>query len=276
MPQADTQSLEDSINGAINSESDVNTETPAVSEVTTEEQPQEVKSEVAVEKGDELKSEVEETFTNLDPKTIPDELKPFYKSMQADYTRKRQLESSAVKKFESENVSLKTQLEQLQETIERLKNGESVEDTSGQPKILTAEDVERIFAEKQDKVWEESAVSDLPTIDPRLDENNPIEYDENLDLILRTGLDKALEAHVEQTGHKAGFDFKNAAKEIINNYDKKLESYAKSWVSKTTKESKEKADNLRKSAPSFSPVTGKKSTGSLSLEDSIKVAMGQG
>jgi len=42
-----------------------------------------------------------DTFTKLDPKAIPDEMRPWYESMQADYTRKTQQLSEIRKSYES-------------------------------------------------------------------------------------------------------------------------------------------------------------------------------
>ena len=43
----------------------------------------------------------EDSFTKLDPNTLPEELLPYYKSLQADYTRKRQEAAEHAKLFES-------------------------------------------------------------------------------------------------------------------------------------------------------------------------------
>jgi hypothetical protein len=44
---------------------------------------------------------VEDAFTRLDPNTIPEELKPWYQSMQADYTRKTQAIAEQRKQLET-------------------------------------------------------------------------------------------------------------------------------------------------------------------------------
>lgn len=43
----------------------------------------------------------EDSFTGLDPNAIPDDLKPFYRSMQADYTRTKQSLAEQRKQFEA-------------------------------------------------------------------------------------------------------------------------------------------------------------------------------
>jgi hypothetical protein len=45
-----------------------------------------------------------ESFTGLDPNSLPDEVKPFYRSMQADYTRKLQEEVGPWRQFKDSGI----------------------------------------------------------------------------------------------------------------------------------------------------------------------------
>lgn len=64
------------------------------------------------------KDPLEEKFTNIDPSTLHDDLQPFYKSMQADYTRKTQDVAELRKQAEGvvdENKKLTEQIGALKE-----------------------------------------------------------------------------------------------------------------------------------------------------------------
>lgn len=227
------------------------------------EQPEEVKPEEA--KTEEVQ---EEGFTKVNPAELPEELKPIYKGLVADYTRKRQVETAEVKTVRAENEQLKAQLEELLQGREP----EAEEHQDSRP--LTAEDVERIFIERQESAWEKQAQADIPTIDGRLDEHNPIEYDEDLFIKVITKLDEELTSYEAEKGTKLGFNYKQVAEEVIKNYDKKLESKFKSWSQKQTNLVREKADNFKKSAPATSTAKGVKATGKVSLDEAINTAFG--
>lgn len=51
--------------------------------------------------GSEGTTEVSDSFTGIDPNSLPDEVQPFYKSMQADYTKSKQAIAEERKQFEA-------------------------------------------------------------------------------------------------------------------------------------------------------------------------------
>lgn len=61
-----------------------------------------------------------DSFTNLDPNTLPPEVQPYYKSMQADFTRKTQEIAEQRKQFES--LGPLDQLQQANELLQALQD----------------------------------------------------------------------------------------------------------------------------------------------------------
>lgn len=68
-----------------------------------------------------MSTEGQETFTNVDPTTLPEQLQPIYKSLLADYTRKRQEDSNRAKAAELQIQEMENQMQELQSQLEEYK-----------------------------------------------------------------------------------------------------------------------------------------------------------
>lgn len=267
MPDTQTISLDDAANSAFGTTEEQEAET--VETETEEEQPEEVKQS-DVETEEDTEEPKDESFTKLDPNTLPEEVKPYYKSLVADYTRKRQVETAEVKAVRAENEKLMSRIQELEQGFDDTNQAGATEPQV--PRVLTEEDVDRIFVEKQESAWEKQAQLDFPTLDPRLDEHNPIEYDEDLDNKVREKLDQALGAYEQENGTKLGFNYRKVAAEVIEAHDKKLESLFKSYLKRQSTLIKEKADLHRKTAPTVTTAKSVKSTGKISLDQALEDA----
>lgn len=64
--------------------------TPATETVTEQAESTPTEAETIQNQETQTQGMSQESFTNLDPKALPSELQPYYKSMQADFTRKNQ------------------------------------------------------------------------------------------------------------------------------------------------------------------------------------------
>lgn len=260
-------SLDDALEKASNGNAEELEEVESVETESDDVQPAEVKQ--PEDKKEVSNDQTEgESFTKLDPNALPEEVKPFYKNLVADYTRKRQAETAEVKAVRAQNEELMSRIQQLEQGF----NDTDQTEVSEPQGVLTEEDVERIFVQRQEAVWEKQAVLDLPNIDPRLDEHNPIEFDEDLDNKVRTVLDEALTAYEKENGTKLGFNYRQTASEAIQAYDKKLESLFKSYLKRQSNLIKEKSDTLRKSAPAVSTAKSIKNTGKVSLDQALRDA----
>lgn len=218
---------------------------PQTEQVETEQPPvQEVKSD-----------EAEESFTKVDVNALTDNEKKVYKQFQADYTRKRQLEAEKVRKLEKQLEGLKTKSQ-----------------TPQNPQELSDEDrVRKIVQDEQDSIWDKQAQADYPSLDSRLDENDPVTYDEILDSALRLELTTKLDEYVEEHGSKVGFDYKGVSKSFVEKWDKYIEGLNKAYVKKQTQIAKENADKLKKQAPVVNNAPSVK-TGKMSIDSAIESA----
>lgn len=80
LPDLPTE-MEDSIGAAIDSDAGVVESNPPAQEAPAPE---------GMEQVDAATEDAPDSFTGLDPNSLPEELQPYYKSMQSDYTRKQQ------------------------------------------------------------------------------------------------------------------------------------------------------------------------------------------
>lgn len=201
----------------------------------------------------------EEKFTKVNPNDLSPELQSIYKSLQADYTKKRQEESSRVKRLEAE--------------LENLKKG--TEGTESIPEGMeeTPEQVaKRVFRETQETEFDRVAKLEYPTIDPRLDEGKPVEYDSILDEWVRSNLTSRLEDYVEENGTNLGFDYKGISKELISKFDSYLTNLKQAYLLKETSRAKEQAGKLQKQSPSISSAPSTKAFKKMNLNDAIESA----
>lgn len=216
------------------------------------------------EVAEQPKEQEDQVFTKLNPNELPEEVKPYYKSLLKDYTQKRQAESARVKELEKQMEQYKSQLSKG--TFEP-----SEQTPQESPEEYYRRIAKETFIQEQESMWDTQAMNEYPKLDSRLDESNPIEFDEMLDTALRSYLTDKLEEHVNSNGTKLQFDYKSTAKEFINKWDSYVENLIKSHTAKQNKLIKEKEIQTKKVSPSTTSTPTVK-TGKVSLEDAISTA----
>lgn len=226
---------------------------------------------------EETKDEDKESFTKVNPNDLPDEVKPVYKSLLADYTRKRQQEAEVVKTVQAENEQLKQQLSQLQGqgggtkapgqvqidlTPEQI--GEMTLPEYTQYVINKALEVNQSTqATREVQNFEQEAVTGFLSMDARLNPEAESSYDPRFASYVGNAVDQDYEAHIAKTGSPVGFDYKGSAEKHIKSWDDWVNGIKKETVKSTSKASKQKATKLKKSAP---PTTQAKSKTSSSMD----------
>lgn len=234
------------------SESEETTET-TVEESSNEEEVVETPTEEPVkEKSDE------ESFTGLNPEELPEELKPLYKSLQADYTRKRQAESKRLK-------DLETKLEELSKA-----NQPKEDQKPKTPEELIDKAVESKLSEKEVLNFREEALRFYELADERLNQNSD-SYDEETDLVIGQKMDKALSEYVKENGTELGFNYKKALKDSISAWDSKLQSINKRYLEQQQAKAKEKAKTVAKQNPKSSQGMSKPQKPT--LDEAISLAL---
>lgn len=271
----EVSSKEESTEESQETEEDQTSEDESTEEESSEESEDEDKSTDESKKSDkpdekESEDENQESFTKIDPNELPDEVKPVYKSLLADYTRKRQQESKLVKDVQAENEQLKQQLSQ----------GGGQRQTPGQVKIdLTPEQIgemtlpeytnyvinaalqagQQTQASKEVETFETEAVTGFLSMDARLNPELESSYDPRFATNIGNKVDQDYEAHIAKTGSPVGFDYKASAEKHIKEWDEWVAGIKKESVKNTSKASKQKAKKLRKSAPPTTQARSKTS-----------------
>ena len=254
----DTPSIEEAFEMGFGEE-----ESPIVENSEPEVQPEGTPEE-AVESTEETEepektedTEEEESFTKTRVEDLPDEVRGIYKSLQADYTRKRQTDSQRVKELEK-------QIEDLRTPREDKPQGEL------RPEEQLREVVKQTLLEEKESEWEGLAQSEIEQIEPRLNSNHP-EFDDKFDTFARAQLDTDLESYVEKNGTKVGFDYKQSIGDIKKEWDDYVYKVNKNFIERQNKLAKDKQETLKKRNPPKTDLDSKPS-GRLSLEDSIESA----
>lgn len=261
-------------------------------ESTEEESDEESQTDESTDESDEDTTEEDteegdESFTKVDPNSLPEEVKPVYKSLLADYTRKRQQEAEQVRTMQAENEQLKQQLAEAQQGGQGRPQG-----NPGQVQIdLTPEQIgdmtlpeytqyvigkalETTQATQQTREvqnFEQEAVTGFLSMDARLNPDVESSYDPKFATFVGNAVDQDYEEHIQKTGSPVGFDYKGSAQKHIQEWDDWVNSIKKESVQKTSKESKAKANRHRKSSPPTSKARSKKS-GKMDLGGAIDAA----
>lgn len=225
---------------------------------------QQAEPEVTSESGEDNKAEVEDSFTAIPYDELPDEIKPLHKSLQADYTRKRQLERQQLKDLEAKLKDLESRLQNPSQTTDN----EVIDDS--EVYISEEERIRNYVRAEREAEWEKQAVTDVLNLDSRLNENHP-DYDPYFDDYARENLERALSDYVEKEGTKLGFDYKARLQEISQSWDGYLDKKIKSYISRQNEIMKKNAQATKKTNPETKNVSVEKS-GKMSIHDAIDAA----
>ena len=261
------------------SQEDQTTEAEQTEEESTEESQTEEESTDESTKDEDTKDEEseesDESFTKVDPNELPDEVKPVYKSLLADYTRKRQQEAQLVKDVQAENEQLKTQLAQggqrgnvqpgqVQIDLTPQQIGEMTLPEYTQYVINKSLEAGQATQETREvQTYEQEAVTGFLSMDARLNPEIESSYDPRFATNIGNKVDQDYEDHIAKTGSPIGFDYRASAEKHIKEWDEWVAGIKKESVKNTSKVSKQKAKKLRKSAP---PTTQARSKTSQSMD----------
>lgn len=234
-----------------------------ISESEPDESPKSDNQKETVSESKEQKEDVEsdkESFSNISPDELPDELKAVYKSLQADYTRKRQQESQRVKELEKQ--------------IENLSKQDTQNSNQEQPKPKTAEEyirseVERTLETKKIADFRESAIDYYESADNRLNPKSE-DYDQHTDHVIGQMMDTKLEDHIKEFGTELGFDYKQALKNSVSDWDQYITNKQKTYFEKKQESLKNKASQSQKRNPRGTPAKTKNDKPT--LDEAIELA----
>lgn len=230
------------------------TEEPKVIETAPQvQQAEPEETEVKVEKPDV----VEERFTDrVNPDDLDEKELAVYKSLQSDYTKKRQLESQKVRDLEAK----------LKE-LESAKSQPTNDEVNNDPYVSDEERIRNLIRVERESEWEKQATKEVEILDGRLNENHP-DYDPIFDDYARDKLETALNEYIGKEGTKIGFDYKSQLSEISEKWNGYLDKHTKSFINKQNDMINKKTEAIKKSSPETkqAPVNA---SGRMSISDAI-------
>lgn len=223
----------------------------------------------------------QETFTHVDPKTLPPELQGVYRNLLKDYTQKRQAESAKVRELEEKIAEMEQSFANPQQAAQ---NGQLYTGDLSQEQLeamtlteYTAwlkQQMQQEFAQQQTQAevaqFEQEAPMDFLSLDDRFNHELPT-FDPRMAQHIAGQMDADLAAYIEANGTHKGFDVKAAAEKHIQEWDAWLASLRKTNVQETAQATRAKAQQLRRSAPATTSATSKP-TGKMSLDQAISAA----
>lgn len=222
----------------------------------------------------ETEKEEEGSFTDIDPKTLPPELKSVYDNLNKGYTQARQKEKAEFKKLKEELEQLKTkpketpvEQELTSEEILNMTPEQFIEHMSNQ----AAKKAEMVANEAREKSFTESAQAEYNNLDDRLNIDNEVTYDPKMDKFISGELDRQLEKFAEEKGTIVGFDYKSAGKKLIEEWDQYMDTSFKKYIARQNQIAKSSAEKFAPKNPGNKPGSSKPA-GSMSLKDAIFAA----
>lgn len=218
----------------------------------------------------------QESYTRIDPKTLPPELQAMHKSLLRDYTKKTQALAQQRKELEamrSQPEAENIQPESQSPLPDAPHEGMSVEEYTA---FMLAKVEEKLTAQQQKVLDEQNqkyldkAVTEFEATDERLNPESPA-YDEYMRNSVGLKLDEALAAYTEENGSPIGFDYQGQATELIERYEKHLESRAKAIAETRTKQA---FQGVKRTAPTSakSSQAPSKPAGKMTLDEAIDSA----
>lgn len=264
MPEADTPDFETAAQTAQESLTSSNPElpekidTPVTAEETKEDNPETLKEEV-------------EEFTAVKFDDLPEQLKGTYKSLQADYTRKRQKETSEIKE-------LRAEVERLRQYGVETKNPTLRQPLPPSPINPIEQMIDRkIEAQKIEEAYQkevayvEGAQKEFVALDERLNSELP-SYDPYMAHAIEHSLATLRGEYEQKNGTVIGFDFIGQAKQLIEGWGKYLENINKGFVARQNEIARSSAQKSQVQNPKKTPADAKKS-GSMTIEEAMEAAL---
>lgn len=216
----------------------------------------------------------QESYTRIDPKTLPPELQAMHKSLLRDYTKKTQALAQQRKEMEAQrSQQVETPTPQESRLPDAPNENMSVEEYTA---FMLAKVEEKLTAQQQKVLDEQNqkyldkAVQEFEATDERLNPESPA-YDEYMRNAVGLKLDEALSAYTEENGSPIGFDYQGKATELIEQYEKHMESRAKTIAEAKTKQA---FQGVRRTAATSvqSSQAPSKPAGKMSLDEAIDSA----
>lgn len=223
----------------------------------------------------------EESFTHIDPKTLPPELQAVHRNLLKDYTQKRQAESAKLRELEDKIAQMEQSAANHQQAAQdgQLFTGDLSQEqleamTLSEYTAWLKGQIQQEFTQAQTQAeiqqFENEAPLDFLSLDDRFNHELPT-FDLRMAEHIAGKMDADLAAYIEANGTHKGFDVKAAAEKHIEEWDQWLTSLRKTNVQETAKATREKARQLNRTAPTTNSVASKPA-GKMGIDAAISAA----
>lgn len=222
----------------------------------------ETSTEVKTETTEPAKPESEEeTFVKVDPKTLAPELQAVYKQWQKSYTERRQQDKAKIREYE--------------EKLSKFEQSQQTQTDPQVPQVENPQPTEEMIQKKVETVLEnrhiEEAEKSFFELDERLNADSP-EHDEYFLNAIAGKLGSARQKFEDENGSVLGFDFIGQAKQLIAEYDYKMEKGNQAYLQRQKEMAKANSAKSSQVNPRTSSVSGK-SVGNMNLDEAFEKAM---
>lgn len=274
----ETQTIDEIMDAAMGQDSDSVEETPEQGSQETTPEPE---TATPPQETKEVEIESQDSYTRIDPKTLPPELQAMHKNLLKDYTKKTQTLSKQRRELEeyvrslqtSQNQNYGQQEQAAYEQPQQAQQPNSSMTLEEYESYLLGKVEEKLSLQQQQRLEEqetsyfEKAVGDFETLDERLNPESPA-YDYYMRASVGLELDKALEDYKEANGSIIGFDVEEVAKDLVNQFDNYLGERAKTLAQQKTQEAFKSAKKNAAFSTTGSSVSSTPA-GSMSIDEAL-------
>ena len=223
----------------------------------------------------------EESYTRINPKSLPPELQAMHKSLLRDYTKKTQALAKQRKEYESgsfEHQQEQPEPFQAEQSAQEPHDGMSVDEYTA----FMLSKVEERLTEQQQRMLDDQnqkyldkAVQEFEATDERLNPESPAGvYDEYMRNAIGGKLDEALSAFTQENGSPIGFDYQAQTEELVEQYEKHMEERANAIATQRTQRAFKSAKRTASTSVTSSQAPSKP-VERMSLDEAIDSAFSE-
>lgn len=246
----------------------------------------EAEPETAVAPEPEMESDKEVVEESFAPKgelkgRTAEELEEIYQNWNKAYTQKRQSETQELKALREEKDQLAQRLQGLEgktsnpqqvaeeyqgeqdDVLQLLQQGRITpaeyhqrlqQIIQSQARAIAREEFEGLNSEREEASRQQTALSEVNSLDDRFNENSPT-YDKAMHRAILADVGEELDAYLaNNNGKSIGFDHKAVASRLISEWNARIDAEVKARTQKSTQVARDQSGKFAKQNPKGSPA----------------------
>lgn len=209
-----------------------------------------------------------------------EELEEVYQNWNKAYTQKRQSETNELKELREAKEQLEQRLKGLEgQTLQPQKVAEEYQDEQddvlqllqqgritpaeyhqrlqqiiqSQARAIAREEFESLSSSHEEESRQQTALSEVVSLDERLVENSPTE-DKAMRRSILADVGEELDAYLQTHGNSIGFDHKAVANRLISEWNARIDAEVKVRTQKSTQVARDQSGKFAKQNPKGSPA----------------------